>query len=115
WECQMRYLSRDRRERLVLGEADAYDEVVPLACERAQVRDVVGRRLRLDDARLDAELAPGALEPDISEMVEAAVVQTADVGAEADLEGPARPVGRRRRGRRVARGLVARSAAGRDD
>ena len=85
-EMRLRELLRNRGHRLDLGEADADHQVVALLGERAQVRDVVRRRLRLDDTRLDAEVLCRALQSDVGEMVEAPVVQAADVGRETDLE-----------------------------
>ena len=93
-EVRLRELLRHGRHRLDLGEPDADHELVSLPRERAQVRDVVGRRLRLDDARTDGKVLRGPLKPDERKMVEAAVVQAAEVGDEADLV---------RRGRRARR------------
>ena len=91
-ELRVRELLRGGRDRVALREADAEDQVVALARERRHVRDVVGRRLRLEHAALDAELLLRPLQPLVRELVEAAVVELAEVGDQRDLERLPPPV-----------------------
>ena len=110
-ELRVREVRRHRVDRIRLREADADGQVIPVARERRQVRDVLLRRLRLVDTLLDAQLALRSEEPDVREVVETAVIEPTDVGDEADLDllGSAA-------GRRVRRGLLATSAtAGSDE
>ena len=60
-EVRLREVRRDGVDRRRLGEADADRQVIALARERREVRDVLLRRLRLEDALLDPELALRAL------------------------------------------------------
>src|SRR5207248_7104181 len=75
-------------------EADADRDPGSRANARLEIRDVVGGRLRLDDATLDAVLLTG-LQADEGEVVERLVVQTADVGDETGAEGGLVRSGRR--------------------
>jgi hypothetical protein len=70
-----------------LRKADTDDQVEAVPGERRHVGDVVRRRLRLDDAALDAQLCLRALEAVVRELVEAVVVQLAEIGDQSDLEG----------------------------
>ena len=101
-EVRVRKVRRHGVDRSRLGEADADRQVIAVTRERRQIRDVVLRRLRLEDALLDSQLRLGTLQPQEREMVEAAVVEPADVGDEPDLELAAT----RRRGRGIRRGLL---------
>src|SRR5215211_8857574 len=94
-EPGLREAAGDGVDRVALREADADDQAVAVAREAPHVRDVVSCRGGLDHAALDPELPLGALQPLIGELVEAAVVQLAEVGDEPDLE----PLLRRRLGR----------------
>ena len=96
-ELRVRERLGDRRDRVGHQEADADDQVVALPCRSGQVRDVVAARLRDEDAALDAELRLRLVETLVGEEVERAVVETADVGHERDLERGLRRCGRRRR------------------
>ena len=88
-ELRVREPLGDRCELVAHQEADPEDEVVALACRRGQVRDVVPGRLRDEDAALDAELGLGPLEALVRQIVEALVVEAADVGDDRDLDGVA--------------------------
>jgi hypothetical protein len=112
-EVRIRKVDGSRVDRLRFGEPDSDREAIPLARERREIRNVFLCRLRLEHATLDTEVALGALEPEVRQMVEAAVVEAADVRDEADLDVRAGTSGRGR----AARGLVAlaTSAAGRDE
>src|SRR5581483_9262148 len=103
-ELDLRELLGHLLDRLLLQEADPDHEVVAGLRERRQVRDVVGRAVGRVDLEPDVELLDGPLQPQIRKMVEAAVVQAADVGHETDLDGGGSLL-RRRLGR----------VAGRDD
>ena len=84
-ELVVRERRRDRVHRVRHQEADADRDACARLDARLQVRDVVGGRVRLDDATLD----PGPLrmlEADIGEVVERLVVQAADVGHETRRE-----------------------------
>src|SRR5439155_14948053 len=93
-ELRVRELRRHGIHRVSHQEADADRDPGTRADARRQVRDVVGRRLRLNDTTLDAGLLRGQ-EADVGEVVERLVVQAADVGHETRAER------RRPRGRRV--------------
>ena len=71
-----------------IRKPDRDDQVVLLLGERRQVRDVVGVRLR-ESARGPAMPSSfsASLEALVGQVVERAVVQAADVGHEADLDG----------------------------
>ena len=84
-EVGARELARHGSNRLLHQEADADHEVIAGGGEVREVRDVVVAGLRLFDVALDVEVSDGLLKPDISEVVEALVVKTADVGDKADL------------------------------
>ena len=83
-ELRRRELLRHGLDRIRHQEADRDHEVVVLRRERREVRDVVRTRLRLQDLHLHPELLLGLLQPEIGEVVERAVVQSADVGHETD-------------------------------
>jgi hypothetical protein len=106
-EVRLREGRRDGVDRRRLGEADADRQVIALARERREVRDVVLRRLRLKDLLLDPELGLCSQQPDVREMVEAAIVQAADVSDKPDLLAALAGGG----GRGVGGGLLAASAA----
>src|SRR5712691_6008172 len=108
-ELRVREEMRRRVDRLRFREADADHDVVAAARERRQVRDVLRARRRQADAVLDAELCLRFQDAQVREMVEAAVVQAADVRDEPDLDRLAR--GGRRRGARCRRALLAAAAA----
>jgi hypothetical protein len=80
-----RHLDRRRSEQ----EPDRNDELVPVVHGGLQVRLVVVGRLRHVDALLDVEVRLGLLEAVDGEFVEAAVVDTARVGDEGDLDAVA--------------------------
>ena len=105
----LRELLGDRLDRLRHQEADTDDQVVVLLRERREVRHVVGVGARDEHASLDAELLLGALEPLVRKEVEGAVVESADVRDEPDLDR--RPGRSARLGRCRRRGGVARVAA----
>src|SRR6188472_980774 len=84
-ELRVREPLRDGRKLVGHQEPDADDDVVAPRPGR-EVRDVVGRALREEDASLDAQLLLGVLQALVRERVEALVVQAADVGHERDLE-----------------------------
>src|SRR5207248_3539545 len=67
-------------------ETDADGDSGAFLDARLEIRDVVGGRMRLNDATLDAVLLR-RLETDEREVVERLVVQTADVGDETGAEG----------------------------
>src|SRR5215210_931027 len=85
-EVRVGELLGDGLHRLGHQEADADHHVVLLLGERREVRDVVRVGLRRQRAALDAELGLGPLEALVRELVERAVVETADVGDEPDLD-----------------------------
>ena len=85
-ELRVREEMRSRVDRLRFGEADADYEVVAAARERGQVRDVFGVGRGQAHVELDAELRLRLLHALVGEVVEAAVVQAADVRDEAHLE-----------------------------
>jgi len=101
---EVRGHSVDRRR---LRETDTDRQVIALARERREVRDVLLCRLGLVDPLLEPQLRLAALEPNIREVVEATVVEPADVGDEADLDLAA--ASRRSGGRG---GLLAAATAG---
>src|SRR6185436_3610247 len=106
-ELRLREGRRDGVDRRRLGEADADRQVITLARERREVRDVVLRRLRLKDLLLDPELGLCPQQPDVGEMVEAAIVQAADVSDKSDVLAALAGGG----GRGVGGRLLAASAA----
>ena len=108
-ELHVRELCRDLPRRVLHEEPDGDDQVVVLLRERRQVRNVVFLLLRLDDLRLEAEVLLGLETAGVRGLVEALVVQTADVRDEPDLD-------RLRRGRgRTAAGATAPATARGDD
>src|SRR5690348_1587950 len=95
----------DLSEVLEEVEADADHQPVAVLRGRLEVRETLVRRFRDEGAALDAELGLRTLEADIGEMVEALVVETADVGHHRDLLGADRPrLGRRPPAERGANG-----------
>ena len=85
-EVRVGELLRDGVQRVGHQEADGDHEVVLRLREAGEVRDVVGVRARDDDASLHAELVLGLLEALVREEVERAVVETADIRHQPDLE-----------------------------
>src|SRR5215207_1773710 len=85
-EVRVGELLGDGLHRLGHEEADADHDVVLLLGQRGQVRHVVRVGLRRQGAPLDPELGLGPLEALVGELVERAVVQSADVGDESDLD-----------------------------
>ena len=85
---------RGRGDGVPLRKTDADDQVVSLARQRHHVRDVGGRRRRLDDPALHSELPLGTLETLVRKLIEPVVVELTLVGREADFQRL-----RRRRGR----------------
>jgi hypothetical protein len=98
-ELRLRELDRDRVDGVGHQETDADHEVVALLGEAREIGDVIRVRLRQQHPAVDAELALGALEAPVGELVEATVVEAADVGHEADLEAVPGGGSGRRRGR----------------
>ena len=97
-EVRVRKLLRDGVQRVRHQEADGDHEVVLRLGEAREVRDVVGVGARDDDASLRPELALRLLEALVREEVERAVVETADVRHQPDLDRrPSRSLRRRRR------------------
>src|SRR6185437_3926322 len=72
--------------RLLHEEAHADDQVVVLGGEVGQVRHVVVAALRLLDVALDVKVGLRLLEADVGKVVEALVVEAADVGDQTDLD-----------------------------
>src|SRR5437660_662551 len=70
---------------LLHQEADADHKVVVLGGEVGQVGNVVVATLELDDVTLDREIDLAVLEAEVGEVVEALVVEAADVGDQTDL------------------------------
>ena len=67
-------------------DADRDHEAVALLSRGLEVRRPVGPRRRDEHAALHLELLLGLLEADVRQVVEATVVQPADVGDERDLD-----------------------------
>jgi hypothetical protein len=88
-EVDIRVLRRHLLERRGHQEADRDHELVAGLCQPSEVRDIVSARLRLQHGALDSELRLGLEEALIGQMVEAVVVEPADVGDQADLEAAA--------------------------
>ena len=86
-EVRVRELGRDGGRGFSHEEAVRHDHVELLLGELAQVGHVVGVRVGEQHARVDAELALGALSAVVGRLVEAAVVETADVRDHAGLDG----------------------------
>jgi hypothetical protein len=86
-EARLREPLGDGTHRADLRVTDAEDEVVALPRERGEVGDVVRGRARLGDADGDAEALLRLEHADIGEVVEAAVVEAADVGDHPDFQG----------------------------
>src|ERR1700736_6557772 len=72
-------------EGRVRQDADPDHQVIVLGGEVGQVRNVVVAALGLDHVALDLEVGLGLLEAEVGEVVEALVVESADVGDETDL------------------------------
>ena len=84
-EVHLGELPRHGADGLLHEEADSDHEVVVLGGEVGQVRHVVIAALRLDHAGLELEFGFRLLEPEVGEVVEALVVEAADVGDQADV------------------------------
>ena len=84
-ELRLREPLRDLRDRVGHQEPDPDHELIAVAHRASQVRHVVGARLRDEDTAVDPS-SRFASEPLVREEVERAVVETADVGHESDLE-----------------------------
>src|ERR1700687_72439 len=84
-EVDVGELAGHSADGLLHEEADRDHEVVVLGGEVGQVGNVVVTALRLDDAGLELELGLGLLEAQVGEVVEALVVEAADVGDQADV------------------------------
>ena len=89
-ELGVRELLRDRRLRVCEQEARRDDCVIPEPRDRREVRDVVACGVRLDRPGLHVQLRLGHLQPGQLVLVEALVVEPADVADQGCLEG--RPV-----------------------
>ena len=85
-ELRLREVRGDRVDRVRLGEADSDGQVIAPTREGRQVRDVFLGRLSLVDALVDAQLALSPQEPDVRKVVEATVVESADVRDETHLD-----------------------------
>ena len=117
-KVHIRVLRRNRLDCVSHQEPDRDHELVARRREPSEVRDVVGAGGRLEHRALDSELRLGLEQALVGQMVEAVIVEPADVGHQTDLEtGTARRSAARRAGRtagarrgRAARGATARSA-----
>ena len=108
-EVRRREGLRDLLDRAVHEEPDRDHEVVVGGRQRLEVGDVLRLLVRLEHLEVDAELRLRALDPDEGKVVEALVVEPADVGDEPDLEDLAAAPGA---GGRCRRARVAASAGG---